>query len=750
MSGNTAEFKVDPEGWVHLTPFGEFPHHAGIVQVIDRRSVEGMVKRFNEKRDAEGDAFAGILLDYDHFSMDTDKPSEAAGWIVGMEVRDDGLWGKVRWSDEGLKAVTGGRYRFVSLVFPPANEFEPADEADATRKRPLAVVSCALTNEPNIKGGKPIANRVAGTGSAAGGKTPKAQAEEKIPGTTVGGDGAARYMWLLGETKSGTHCPACRERHGQVKTLLEWMRLPAPYCKCRCHLAEIGKDIAEDYTPPEPPPDRDDEAVKNRVFRVRVKELCLSNRWSDAARIASAAARLAKYGAMMGLKPWGVEARAAAAAKRSGKPRASKPAKTAGGSSGSRSGRKTPSYGGAGDKSNDICFRCGGKGHWAAECPDVSRAQASRESAARLAAAAAAARRLQALPERPGGYYRDGQPVLRDLPQLKGLSGDPRLPAFRAVDEKATAEAWARRNKAVKDWADGVESTVGRIAAFHSLVGALSGVAAGVTSGSLGPVRPGLPRGARVAFGRAARFAKGAPDIEARVRDAVAHHASEAGLVEGAHRELSGLTREWDIARGRPVRPGHAEQIPPHDFRKLVSSAGGWPNKAPGWAAPSRRLVGLARRSPAMRADEAAGRARIEAAKDSLKDFLRRNIPAHVSRLESYGAGLLEDSRAAARTIPAAKYAVELAEGMVRRAKDPAHRAAYEIELGGVRGQLEDTFRFAESYGKLGRDLSRNIGGYLDKLRSENPLSYRPGDENVEEIWQTVRGTARDVTRDGG
>ena len=151
-----------------------------------------------------------------------------------------------------------------------------------------------------------------------------------------------------------------------------------------------------------------------------------------------------------------------------------------------------------------------------------------------------------------------------------------------------------------------------------------------------------------------------------------------------------------------------------------------------------------------MRADEAAGRARIEAAKDDLKDFLRRNIPAYVPRLESYGRGLLEDSRAAARTIPAAKYAVELAEGMVRRAKDPAHRAAYEIRLSCVRGQLEDTIRFAESYGKLGRDLSRNIGMYLDKLRSENPLSYRPGDENVEEIWQTVRGTARDVTRDGG
>jgi len=55
----------------------------------------------------------------------------------------------------------------------------------------------------------------------------------------------------------------------------------------------------------------------------------MANRWSDAARAASAAARLAKYGSMMGLKPWGVAARAAAALARGKKgKRAAKPRRT--------------------------------------------------------------------------------------------------------------------------------------------------------------------------------------------------------------------------------------------------------------------------------------------------------------------------------------------------------------------------------------------------------------------------------------
>lgn len=61
-------------------------------------------------------------------------------------------------------------------------------------------------------------------------------------------------------------------------------------------------------------------AVANRLVAIdKYREQGLRNAWSDAARVASAAARLAEYGPMMGLKPWGDAARASAAAARGAK-----------------------------------------------------------------------------------------------------------------------------------------------------------------------------------------------------------------------------------------------------------------------------------------------------------------------------------------------------------------------------------------------------------------------------------------------
>ena len=62
--------------------------------------------------------FPGVLVDFDHFSLDTGQSSEAAGWITDLESRDTGLWARVRWSDAGLAAVRGGRFRLMNPVFP--------------------------------------------------------------------------------------------------------------------------------------------------------------------------------------------------------------------------------------------------------------------------------------------------------------------------------------------------------------------------------------------------------------------------------------------------------------------------------------------------------------------------------------------------------------------------------------------------------------------------------------------------------
>lgn len=128
----------------------------------------------------------------------------------------------------------------MSPVFPPPSACE---DLGGGRIRPRSLVSVALTNEPNIKGGRPIANRkpVANRG------------------------GAKKYRWVLGNPPSGEHCGECLARAGKVKTGPEWAAMGMPPCNCHCSLEEV-----------------DDETA---------------NRWTNVARAASLAARQAKAAA---------------------------------------------------------------------------------------------------------------------------------------------------------------------------------------------------------------------------------------------------------------------------------------------------------------------------------------------------------------------------------------------------------------------------------------------------------------------
>ena len=257
------DFMLAGDGWVQVTPCGEFPHAgAGVVQVIDRAACDAMAAEFNScKADVN---FPGVLVDFDHFSLDTAQSSEAAGWITELESRDTGLWARVRWSDAGLSAVQGGRFRLMSPVFPPPSACE---DLGGGKIRPSMLVSVALTNEPNIKGGRPIANRKT---EAGGQRSEDGQGSSKVlkcGSALVGnrGGGAKKYRWVLGNLPSGEHCGVCLARAGQVKTAPEWAAMGMPPCNCHCSLKEV-----------------DDETA---------------NRWSNVARAASLAVRQAKAAA---------------------------------------------------------------------------------------------------------------------------------------------------------------------------------------------------------------------------------------------------------------------------------------------------------------------------------------------------------------------------------------------------------------------------------------------------------------------
>ena len=173
-------FQHPADGWYHIEAAGEHPNHrAGIVQVIDAQACAAIVSSFNSRASAPG--YPGMLIDHEHFKHDQDKETVAYGWLGQLECRPDGIYGRIRWTDTGKKAVDGGDYRFFSTEYDPkdledvaAPRQSAANSADSSKNggslptaatnkirfvRPMKLDGLTLTNANNNKGQKPITNR---------------------------------------------------------------------------------------------------------------------------------------------------------------------------------------------------------------------------------------------------------------------------------------------------------------------------------------------------------------------------------------------------------------------------------------------------------------------------------------------------------------------------------------------------------------------------------------------------------------
>jgi phage I-like protein len=206
----TLTTSVEPaaDGWFHIAPQGTFPHPNGTMQVLDAEACEAMLRTFQEE--AKQPNFPGLLVDFDHFSHDPAQPSTAAGWIGALEHREDGLYAQVRWSDLGHEALTGGRYRLVSPVWNRADCEQwtaPAgpEGREAVHLRPRRLDRAALTNDPNLPGLTPVANRAA------------AKDEEKIPMNLR--TELLRYLQLAPAADEGEITEALRRQAEELEAL---------------------------------------------------------------------------------------------------------------------------------------------------------------------------------------------------------------------------------------------------------------------------------------------------------------------------------------------------------------------------------------------------------------------------------------------------------------------------------------------------------------------------------------------------
>lgn len=154
-----AGFEHPDDGFYMIEPAGEHPDREGrVVQVIDSPAIASIVENFNAGAQAAN--FSGLLIDHEHFKHDLEKETIAYGWLMGLQAREDGIYGRIRWTATGQKAVDGGDYRFFSTEYDP-EDLEVLSDGPPMRARPLKLDGLTLTNAPNNKGASPITNRSA-------------------------------------------------------------------------------------------------------------------------------------------------------------------------------------------------------------------------------------------------------------------------------------------------------------------------------------------------------------------------------------------------------------------------------------------------------------------------------------------------------------------------------------------------------------------------------------------------------------
>jgi phage I-like protein len=132
-SGGAAE-------WIMLLPLG----NAGVINTVDSRGpyrVSDAAKLAAESLQAAG---GRLPIDENHatdLAAPNGGPSPARGWATALEVRPDGIYGKVEWSAPGAMLMSDKAYRFISPAF-------TADKAGNI----LGLLRASLTNTPNLRG----------------------------------------------------------------------------------------------------------------------------------------------------------------------------------------------------------------------------------------------------------------------------------------------------------------------------------------------------------------------------------------------------------------------------------------------------------------------------------------------------------------------------------------------------------------------------------------------------------------------
>ena len=159
----TNDLAIGDDGWAQLAPFGDFPGRAMLrrangeiqtfdaIQRLDRAAAEGMTSKFKSpwhrvKRFITGCHIYAGHPDVPAFANDYPDKSPK-GMIVDLAVRDDGLYCKPVFTNEGSELVEAKKYRAFSGYWSAERVGEDGGRAVF---RPDFLKSAGLTNRPNL------------------------------------------------------------------------------------------------------------------------------------------------------------------------------------------------------------------------------------------------------------------------------------------------------------------------------------------------------------------------------------------------------------------------------------------------------------------------------------------------------------------------------------------------------------------------------------------------------------------------
>lgn len=121
--------------WIHLVPAGTF-------RGTDGRGPYSLPENINELISASM-AAGKLAIDENHATDLAAKQGHSAparGWIVELESRSDGIWGKVEWTQSGQALLEDHAYRGIS----------PVIVTEKNSRRVVKILRASLTNDPNL------------------------------------------------------------------------------------------------------------------------------------------------------------------------------------------------------------------------------------------------------------------------------------------------------------------------------------------------------------------------------------------------------------------------------------------------------------------------------------------------------------------------------------------------------------------------------------------------------------------------